>query len=707
MLWASAQTPGVARAEPLVAGPGTLDGRENSTHSFATRFGMEAERRALDLGGQPRLRALQRLLPLSHRLPRQVAELVDRWLSTEPKLSPPETWALLRPLAELGGEPRIRQYLSKVLAAEALVVETNQPYAAMITAAAALSLAKHRTPESAALLAEWLRRPSERAAAVQQALLTHPPQNISLLVDASGPPTPLLLETLGELGNPAAVPYLRQVVKRATAEVQAAAAIALAKLGLSETQDLATLWLRRSDSPPALLQASAFILLRFGHPERTEAFARLARTNPSLALTVAEEFPPDDSLLALGEHVGELSKGNERKRAVRVLARMGAKAVSLLVALMRKDTELRWEIASALGDGGTTRTAAALGPLLSSAETRAAALSALVVLSVRHPQQAPHTLVAELTRASQSSDALERSVGKSGLALIDETHARRYLVSNELDELTAAALAAGVHGPEYLRAGLLELERRAQTPSASGAKVTPQVLALSSLLSFVSPREVVSSRLLRALANSSYPIAATARWHSWVRSGNESGFGFTPDVWPAPRVQAADVPGGRWSDEQSKDTFTLLDSVSKEIDYELRAAMAKALRSRSNLRIVSETLDWLANYDPHPLVRKMAAAKVTDESVLRPLWVSPPSTETPVGYWVTVEAADRTPTALYLTHGVNAFFFIRAPADAAVIEGGDGRLINGQKMDPSDPSNESSAIPLRVEALLHPVHNSR
>lgn len=691
-----------ARGETQGYGTEAPTDGEYANQSFAASFGLESERRALDLGGAERLRALQRLRPLAQRVPKQVAELLDGWLASEPKLSPLETWALLRPMAPLGRERPIREYLTKILAGEALTVDPKSPYAPLIPQVAALALAKHHTTESVSLLAEWLRRPSERARVVQLALLAHPPRDISPLLEANGPATPVLLQTLGELGNPAAIPFLRRVVKRATADRQAAAAVALAKLGVSETQDLANLWLARSDSPGPLLQASAFILFWFQHPARAAAFSRLVRADVGLALELAEHVSPEPALAALSERLTELQGRGERVRAVRVLGRLGPKAVPLLATILETDADLRWQAARALGEASAPL--ASIRSLLDAPETRAATLSALVVASVRHPDAGLPTLLADLVRASGSASPQERGIGKTGLALLDETRARRYLRSQQPDELEAAAIAAAVHGGAYLQAALLELERRATPDAGRGVRLDAGVVALSSLLSFVSPSDIVSERLLQALANSEYPIASTASWHLWVRGGITAGIGFTARRPPSLRARlAGSTKSGQVN--QHDELFTLLDAASSEPDPTVRAAIVNSLRSGPNLRSIAETLDWLANYDPSRLVRNMAAAKGTDESVLRPIWtVAPAKPSAP--YWITVQSADRAPVALYLSHGENAVAFVPTAANAMPAD-------MGELDSPSSVGaflhqvEDSGAIPLRTKAVLHPIHPSR
>lgn len=664
LLWLLGATATVTTWSPLVRAS-RLGSRSNPTaeedeagRSLAGSFGLDAERRALELGGDSRQRALQRLFTLSHRLPGLVAELLDQWLSTEPKLSPVETWSLMRPMAALGGEPRMRKWLIKTFAGESLPVDGKSPYAPLVSEVAALALAKHQSPESTAVLGEWLRRPSDRAHIVQRAVLAHPPRDISGLLDASGPATPLLLETLGELGDGAAVPYLRRVVKRATADVQAAATIALAKLGVEETRDLAALWLSRSDSPHELLAASAFVLFHFGRAERYGAFTRLASVSAPMALALAERVEPDPALLPLAKHLDDLPGSSERERAVQVLGAIGGKAVPVLVSMLEQRVELRWFAARALGEHAPSSAASTVAALLRKPDSRAAAMSALVAMSLRDPAAPRAALRSELEASTKSSRSQERRVAKMGLALLDAERARRFLDSDDPEDLFAAAAASLLHGKAQLQACLRKLEHLSRSEAEGGEHLTPRLRALGSALSFASPDDVISSRLLRALANSDEPIAASARWHLWVRT-RASGSEFT--VESAPPVQALLAmarqrpPRAAWPNG----SYQLLAALSREPDAELRAATVKALRSGSNSHHTSLTFSWLTDYDPSPLVRRRAAAEVTDESVSRPLWVTAPDSTPGGGYWVTVETAGDVPAALYVPGGGDSLLFVR------------------------------------------------
>lgn len=679
----------------LVLGAGAAQEDEARPANFAGSFGFDAERSRLDAGGEPRQRALRRLEALSHRTPTQVAELLDQWLSDEPKLSPFEVWTTLRALAPLGSQPAIARHLAKILAGDAFELDSKSPYAPLVPAVAALGLAKSGETESLRLLGEWLRRPSERAEFARQALLAHAPKDISPLLDSSGPATPLLAKTLGELHDPAAIPFLSQVVKRATADVQAAATIALARLGVRETQDLATLWLKHGDSPNELVAASAFVLLHFELPGGKAAFARLAKSDPSSALDLADQLPAGPHRLALADHLGGLSDEASKRRAVNALAEVGPAAVNSLLPIFRERPELRFEVGLILGNLGT---AAAIGGLVETANNqglRAAALVGLIGAAVLHPDLERTQILALLTKAATGEPALERDIAKTGLAAVDEARARAYLSSNNLDDLVAAALAADLHAPAYLQACLTRLHRLAERRDLT-VELSPRVFALSSALSFASPRVGLSHALLQALANSGAPVGETAIWQTWARQ-RELDETFAAQQPTDTRTQLATSLGQAMPlAEHPALAFTLLDAVLTDPDPERRAAAAQALRPRAHLPSVSRTLDWLANFDPSALVRHAAAVGLATEVALRAQWISPPLTEPNAakGYWIRFDGAGRRPTALFLHHDRPSLVFIHAPPGASIRP-------QSAAAAPNTAVGAEPAVALRVQVLRH------
>lgn len=692
-IWTTLQ-PLVSHAE-FVRGAGAALEDVERPANFAGSFGFDAERRRLDEGGEPRLRALRRLASLSHRTPAQVAELLDQWLSEEPKLSPFEVWTSLRALAPLGGQPAIAKHLAKILAGDAFELDSKSPYAPLVPAVAALALAKSGDADSTRLLGEWLRRPSERAELARQALLTHPPADVSPLLEASGPATPLLATTLGELNNAGAIPFLSKVVKRATADVQAAATIALAKLGVRETQDLATLWLKHGDSPEQLVAASAFVLLHFGQAGGKAAFGRLAAKSPSLALELANQLPPGSHRLALAEHLGALPDEASKRRVVSALSDVGPSAVSTLLTIFRERAELRFDTALALGELGNARAIDELRAAAGVSETRSAALVGLTTSAVLHPELDRTKVRALLANAAKSSLLEERDGAAAGLAAVDEGLARQFLVSNDQGELTAAALAANLHGAAYLRACLARLHQLAERPDST-VELSPRVFALSSALSYASPQVSLSHALLQALANSDAAIADTARWHAWTRSSalDEAFSGAQP---AEDRAQlAASLGQALPLAEHPALAFTLLDVVLTDPDPERRAAAVQALRSRGHLPSVGQTLDWLANFDPSALVRHAAAFGLTRDVALRAQWISPPQPEpnAAAGYWIRIESPGQRPASLFVPHDHPSLVFIQAPPSASISS-------LETFPDPSQAPGAEPAIAIRMQVLRH------
>ncbi len=625
--------------------------------NFLSRFGLEGERLALEGGGEPRRRALRRLISLSRSTPKQTANLLDEWLAESPKLTDLESWFLVRTLANLHNEPAARRRLASALGGEDWGIDPASPYASAIPKTAALALAKSNDFETTALLGAWLRRPSERAHWSRAALLAHPPRDVSPLLTASGPATPLLMETLGDLGDATAIPFLRRVVKRATADVQAAAAIALAKLNVRETQDLAALWLGRSDAHADLTHASAWILFQFQHPRRGAALEELLRRRPKAGLDLAEEFTPDIHLTALVQYLDKLPDHEDKRRALRVLARVGAEAVAPLIEVMRANARLRWEAAAALGEVDSPIAGHELWNLLKEGQFAGPALSALVVRAMLHPNtEQKDALVSELRRRTKSGDRVTRDVALAGLAVLNEAQARVFLASDDDAQRLAAILASSVHSDDYLRVCIDRLHSLARHGTSDTLRLTPKTLESAAVLSFASSTNSLSPRLLRLLAETQYPIADVALWHGWLRGDATLGFA-PPPMTAAPALRAAhalSLGAGEVSPGQvAKATMDL----QSESDAEVRAALVTALQRHQKLPTVAETLHWHAQYDPEPWVRTVAALGDWPGVQLRAFWISPPPSAANK-YWVRITHPNRPPFAVLLNYSHPAVLFV-------------------------------------------------
>lgn len=632
------------------------DDAEEST-SFLGGFGLAAERVALEQGGETRRRALRRMFTFAKHAPQAVAELLDEWLTARPKLDPLDTWLVTRAFTQLHQVPAARRYLVDALAGERLSVEAEADFATAVPRTAALALAKSDDPEALKWLGEWLRRPSERARWAQAALLAHKPSRVSPLLSSIGPATVVLVETLGALGDPSAVPFLRRVVKRATADVQSAAAVALARLGVRETQDLASLWLGQRDAPIDLLRASAWIYLHFEHPRRGAAFATLLERSPADALSVAEHSRPNDVATPIADRFAVFETSELQRRALAVLVRAGSDAVPSLLRLFHTHPERRWDVAASLSEIEAPVAAQALWTLIGNEQFRAPALASLVAHQVLHPEASLRgELVDELQRWSAGPPTATREVARSGLAALDETIARRFLAGRDVSLISAAALASSVHDDVYRTACLERLHQISQPVDSTLVQVDQQTLAASAVLSHVDARASLSLQLLSVLAVSEPRLEHVAKWHfnarrdpapsttrfSNSRSGSETETSIRLASWPV------------------RDVSQALEHLQVEPDAALRAAWLTGLYSQRSSRVVRHVLTWHADFEPEGWVRRLASAPRGFVRQRRALWIGPRAPDAPpsVGYWIQATHPLRLPVALFVPHGHPTVVFI-------------------------------------------------
>lgn len=625
--------------------------------NFLSRFSFDAEKAALRQSGQARVRALQRLFTLAERAPKPSARLLDEWLTEQPKLTELEAWMVMRPLAQLANESSIRRLLTRALAGE---YGEGGPgaHTSAISKTAALALAKSNHPEALALLGDWLRRPTNRAEWVKDALLTHRPHPVSPLFEGGGPATRLLVETLGELRDPAAIPFLRRVVKRATADVQAAAAVALAEFGVRETLDLAALWAGQSAAAPELTWASARIFFHFEHPSANQTFERLLARSPHLALRLAYQHPHPAMLAPLTKHLDQLPLVEDKRRAMWALIRLGKPAVPPLLEWLSSNAEMGWDVAAAIAEVPGLDGVDEVWSSLEAPELQGPVLAALVASHVLSATSTPSsTLSAALRRLSDGEPSVVRDVARSGRAFLDERYARELLAVDNLDALVPASQAGAAHGRMYSRESLRRLHKLAGLPDAQSLRLTPETLILGSALSFAAPTDSISPRLLRALAGLPYPPAAAALWQAWSRGGATLGIAPpSPDSTLERRVNHA-------SSRRLKDAGELANvllQLQSEPSGEVRAALLAKLYTLQDSPTVVRTRRWHRHYDPDLRVRALAAVDEAPRFALRAVWLTPPSSSTSrgQGYWALITQPALPPISFYFNHWHPAVVFV-------------------------------------------------
>ncbi len=272
---ASAQLPEgrrSARGVPIPPAPLTLK----------SRFGVPvAEALLRSQSAEDRQRAFQRLGSIGST--QSLDLLVRAFEPGGPARSAEDRLIAVRALAPHASAPPVRDFLVRIMVGVGSNPSRPEAIDGMIEHAAALALAATGDELAQAALGKALRQPGHVADTARDALLAFPPRNLRPLLADLRSPTRTFAALLGELGDARAVPALRQLVRSAPLEVRPEAALALAKLGVQETLELARYWLEHESRADFQL-AGAQILLHFGTPDAASAVARLLLTDQNHAL---------------------------------------------------------------------------------------------------------------------------------------------------------------------------------------------------------------------------------------------------------------------------------------------------------------------------------------------------------------------------------------------------------------------------------------
>lgn len=407
--------------------------------------------------------------------------------------------------AKVGRSPRERLVLARVLAphassgevADALVRLMNGagvfedaepgPLERLTRATAALALARSGQERALAALGRALSLSGPGAALAQAALIAYPPRTLDPLLSRHMPRSVGQLRALRALGDPRAIPFLREAVRRGAPDERAVAALALFDLGELETLELARHWLaeptnvlftttgarilalaRAPDAPGAI----AKLLVK---PETRTAGLELALLTPDAALvhplaTLASSAAASDVPLVLGA-LGRIP-GNASIAVLEKLLDDRARAPFAALALAHIDrANARLVLERAI-----------------STPARLWAARALVVRHLLHDEAATKTAIVCSELVASKSRA-ERSVGAWGLATLVPGRAATLLASADRDIVAGAARAALV--PAIARQAALRLERTESTELGSA-------LALA-LLDSDAARQVSTRTLLETL----------------------------------------------------------------------------------------------------------------------------------------------------------------------------------------------------------------
>ncbi|MEO8182786.1 MAG: HEAT repeat domain-containing protein [Deltaproteobacteria bacterium] len=589
-LAAAGPAPGAENGEDAEPGGDSDAGR---LRSLAGRFGIEHLVSALKAPRlEERLAGIQRLAGLGTRP--ALHRLVSFALERRAQLGAREWLTLARALAPRAAEEETRVLLAALLNQRA--AEPSGPAeAALLSLArgtAALALAASRSEPAVRVLGAALRSGGAAAALARDALLEYPPTDLEALLAAPAEPSVDLARWLGALGDQRAFHPLRAWVRGESAEVRAAAAVALTELGQLETVPLARQWL--TSGVPVLVRAAAEIARLTQQPEaggllRQELANEQERSE---RLRRGLEFPSAELLpLALGARAW----GPDAASAWTLLGRIGGAQATLQLETGLARPESAFAAAHALsrlpGRGAhAVLTRALAAKVALPVTTRAAALR----VALWHEQF--ESLPARLAELQSSKRANERAAGAWAASLLGTPAALAELASGDAARIEAVADNALWFDDSVLLVAARLLARAApgRTRDAfSFALLRPigRAAVRSSLLeALVLEGGAAAPLALRTLASRDEPrfIAFCAAYVSH------------PDP-----VLRAHVARGLGESARASAVGPLARRFELETDETVRQAIVWALSGRRG-PTVQRTLQLAASLDPSARVRAAA-----------------------------------------------------------------------------------------------------
>ena len=522
-----------------------------------------------------------------------------------------------RALAPHAARPEVRRKLVRMMAgAGAKSGEARvTPLDRIARRTAALALAANGSDEALAALGKALRHEGPTAAAAASALLAHPPRRIDEVLRARGAPTLTLVSTLEHLGDQRAFHALRAFVKRGSPDVQAAAAVALTRLGDLETVELARHWRKRSKE--AATKVAAATILSLAHAaDAPDAVADLLDDDETrdAGLTLALSAPHPKLSKPL---VALLDKASvDRSRVWTALGRSGSTSAIARLEKALTVADERRPAAYALALSSADEAGDALERALSKPATRALAARAAVIRRVSLGRDVDG-LTEALETLSRSSSPTDRAVGAWGTAALDPDAGARLLASKDAHVVRAAAAAAPL-------AGAALMQRAARRFLEEKDELTRVALAVCLAASSAADRVPTSELLLLAeRGGAAAPLAARA-----LASRDAEDL--------RPRIEALLASGDEWVRShtalglaQSKDasaTGLLARAYRFETSATVRRAIVVALSRRRGVARKS-VLRLAARLDESDRVRRAARTALSGrrlpmlERGRGPLWI--------------------------------------------------------------------------------------
>lgn len=566
---------------------------EGSSRSLLGRAGLDQAVEWLDGEEADRLLGISRLA--ASPAPRAL-RLLDRWLEDSSHWSGRELLTVAQSLASRADEPIAQRWLFRILTGatprEKEALPRWSPLAEMAQHVAALGLASSGDTNATSLLAKLLRRQTPASTVASAALLAHPPEHLAPLLASPGAPTVLLVRTLEQLGDQRAFGALREFVRRGPPEIQAAAALALLRLGHLETVELAEHWLEHRHEPLAIVAATAEILLVSRAPNAEAAFKRLLEQAPDRAVELLQRHPNGAAEAELGRHWEQLP-ASVREPALAALGRGSSSAALHVVGSQLKSPERANAAALALAQSPAPEAGELLQQALASPRTRLLAVRALVLRSTLG-FSVPSELSEQLQTLRRSSRPLEAFVGVWGLSALDESFAIEQVLHGKPEAMQAAVSTALRHSSRFFRACASRLQQSEASPALSVALLddrAARLVSTSQLLEWAQSPSPLKLTAVARLAQRDDP-RQQARIEQFVQA---------PDL----SLRAAAYLGfGKHP--AARKSADLVRALRQETQAVVRRAIIVALSQRPRHQLPPLVLRDAARFDPDPEVRALA-----------------------------------------------------------------------------------------------------
>ncbi|HYQ04991.1 MAG TPA: HEAT repeat domain-containing protein [Polyangiaceae bacterium] len=409
----------------------------------------------------------------------------------------------VRALAEHASVPAVREFLVRVMVGVGSNPSRSEAIDGLIESTAALSLARSNDETALTALGKVLCQPGHVAETASDALLAFPPHDLRPVVAGAQTPTRTAVAFFGDLGDPRAIPLLRRSIRSGAGDVRAEAAVSLARLGDTDTLDLARHWLQHEHGAE-FRTAAARILLELHAPDAGQAIVSLfaEETTRKGALELAGHAVIADLATPLIGEEKQVSD-DEREAMFAALGLSGTRsAFSFLGGALGK-RETSSAAALALARAPASDAEAILEQALRAPGTRRAALRASLVRTLALGRT-PSGTEAALRALSTSRDESDRALFVQSRALFSRSDVPALLKRATSVELRALSRCALLPGVSRLLGERLAVEPDRSARDALAASLASldaaQVVPSDVLLEMIEARGLGAPLAARALA---------------------------------------------------------------------------------------------------------------------------------------------------------------------------------------------------------------